>query len=88
MAIEAGAKNGIFEVDEQTVAYVKERSDREFTIYQADADAVYDETYEIDLSQIKNRRNEDYVLKIKLDRKSSKMYRNIRALAKTKQGNE
>ncbi|MBE7067812.1 MAG: 3-isopropylmalate dehydratase large subunit [Clostridiales bacterium] len=53
MAIEAGAKNGIFEVDEQTVAYVKERSDREFTIYQADADAVYDETYEIDLSQIK-----------------------------------
>ena len=54
MAIEAGAKNGIFEVDEQTIAYVKERSDREFTIYQADEDAVYDETYEIDLSEIKS----------------------------------
>ena len=54
MAIEAGAKNGIFEVDEQTIAYVKERSDREFTAYTADEDAVYDETYEIDLSEIKS----------------------------------
>ena len=54
MAIEAGAKNGIFEVDEQTLAYVKERSSRDFTVYQADEDAVYDETYEIDLSQIKS----------------------------------
>ena len=54
MAIEAGAKNGIFEVDEQTVAYVKERSNREFTAYTADEDAVYDETYEIDLSQIQS----------------------------------
>ena len=54
MAIEAGAKNGIFEVDEQTVAYIKERSDREFTAYTADEDAEYDETYEIDLSQIKS----------------------------------
>ncbi len=40
MAIEAGAKNGIFEVDEQTVAYVKERSDHDFPIYKADEDAV------------------------------------------------
>ncbi len=54
MAIEAGAKNGIFEVDEQTEAYIKERSDREYTVYKADEDAVYDETYEIDLSQIKS----------------------------------
>ena len=54
MAIEAGAKNGIFEVDEQTIAYVKERSDREFTAYTADEDAVYDETYEIDLSEIQS----------------------------------
>ena len=54
MAIEAGAKNGIFEVDEQTIAYVKERSDREFTVYKADEDAVYDETYEIDLSTIQS----------------------------------
>ena len=54
MAIEAGAKNGIFEVDEQTEAYVKERSDRAFTAYKADEDAVYDETYEIDLSEIRS----------------------------------
>ena len=54
MAIEAGAKNGIFEVDAQTLAYVKARSAREFPIYQADEDAVYDETYEIDLSEIKS----------------------------------
>lgn len=54
MAIEAGAKNGIFEVDEQTIAYVKERSDREFTVFSADADAKYDEVYEIDLSEIKS----------------------------------
>ncbi len=52
MAIEAGAKNGIFEVDEQTEAYVKERSTRKFVAYKADEDAVYDETYEIDLSTI------------------------------------
>ena len=54
MAIEAGAKNGIFEVDEQTMAYVKERSDREMMIFKADEDAEYDEVYEIDLSQIKS----------------------------------
>ena len=53
MAIEAGAKNGIFPVDGETVAYIKERSDREIIAYEADADAVYDETYEIDLSAIK-----------------------------------
>ncbi|MBQ9728580.1 MAG: 3-isopropylmalate dehydratase large subunit [Clostridia bacterium] len=54
MAIEAGAKNGIFEVDEQTEAYVKERVKREYTVYKADEDAVYDATYEIDLSTIKS----------------------------------
>ena len=54
MAIEAGAKNGIFPVDEQTVRYVKERSDREIVAYEADEDAVYDEVYEIDLSTIKS----------------------------------
>ena len=54
MAIEAGAKNGIFEVDEQTEAYVKEHSTRPFVAYQADADAVYEKTYEIDLSEIKS----------------------------------
>ena len=54
MAIEAGAKNGIFEVDEQTIAYVKERSDRDFPIFKADEDAQYDETYEINLSEIRS----------------------------------
>ena len=54
MAIEAGAKNGIFEVDEETVNYVKERSDREIKRYQADPNAVYEETYEIDLSEIRS----------------------------------
>ena len=54
MAIEAGAKNGIFEVDEQTIEYIKERSDREIVSYKADEDAVYDEVYEIDLSTVKS----------------------------------
>lgn len=54
MAIEAGAKNGIFEVDEQTLEYIREHSDREPVVYKADEDAVYDETYEIDLSEIKS----------------------------------
>ena len=52
MAIEAGAKNGIFEVDQITLDYVKGRVDREFTVYQADEDALYDQTMEIDLSAI------------------------------------
>jgi len=54
MAIEAGAKNGIFEVDEQTLAYVKERSDREPVVYTADPDAEYDQVIEIDLSTVKS----------------------------------
>ena len=54
MAIEAGAKNGIFPVDEETVKYVKERSDREILAYEADEDAEYDAVYEIDLSTIKS----------------------------------
>ena len=53
MAIEAGAKNGIFEVDEKTLTYIAERSDKKPTIYKADEDAVYDEVIEIDLSAIK-----------------------------------
>ena len=53
MAIEAGAKNGIFEVDDVTRAYVKERLHRPYQEYHADADAVYAKTYEIDLSDIK-----------------------------------
>ena len=50
MAIEAGAKNGIFPVDDKTIAYMKEHSKKTFKAYEADEDAVYDETYTIDLS--------------------------------------
>ncbi|MDF2537640.1 MAG: leuC [Herbinix sp.] len=53
MAIEAGAKNGIFPVDEAAVSYMKEHSVKEFKIYEADEDAEYDETYVIDLSSLK-----------------------------------
>jgi len=53
MAIEAGAKNGIFMVDERTIEYVKEHSTRPYRIYEPDEDAVYDEVYEIDLSRIR-----------------------------------
>ncbi len=52
MAIEAGAKNGIFPVDEVTVAYLTGRSRRPWTVYEADADAEYEKTIEIDLSAI------------------------------------
>ncbi|MBQ2679329.1 MAG: 3-isopropylmalate dehydratase large subunit, partial [Firmicutes bacterium] len=52
MAIEAGGKNGIFEVDEKTLEYVNSRVNRPFTVYKADDDAEYDETYVIDLSKI------------------------------------
>lgn len=52
MAIEAGAKNGIFPVDEKTVAYMKGRCEREPVVYAADADAEYEETIEIDLSRM------------------------------------
>ena len=53
MAIEAGGKNGIFPVDDLAVQYMKEHSKREFTVYEADSDAEYDEVYTIDLSELK-----------------------------------
>ena len=53
MAIEAGAKNGIFAVDEITLEYVKDRVNRPFTVYEADEDAVYDRVIDIDLSAIR-----------------------------------
>ncbi len=53
MAIEAGGKNGIFEVDDKTVEYIKKAGGKEPTIFKADDDAQYDETYVIDLSQIR-----------------------------------
>ena len=53
MAIEAGGKNGIFPVDNLAVSYMKEHSDRKFTIYEADEDAVYEEEYTIDLGELR-----------------------------------
>ena len=71
------AKNGIFEVDDQTLAFVAEHSDRKPVVYKADEDAVYDEVIEIDLSEIKstvafphlpgNTRTIDEVGEVKID---------------------
>lgn len=52
MAIEAGAKNGIFPVDQTTLNYLKGRSERQPVIFEADADAEYEKVIEIDLSKI------------------------------------
>ncbi len=77
MAIEAGAKNGIFPVDDLTIEYMKEHSTKTYTKYEADADAEYDEEYTIDLSTLKptvafphlpeNTRTIDEVGDIKID---------------------
>jgi 3-isopropylmalate/(R)-2-methylmalate dehydratase large subunit len=77
MVIEAGAKNGIFPVDEPAIEYMKEHSVKEIKIFTADADAEYDETIEIDLSALKptvafphlpeNTRTIDEVGEIKID---------------------
>ena len=53
MAIEAGAKNGVFPVDEKTLEYISTRVDRPVTKYEADPDAEYEATYEIDLSAMR-----------------------------------
>ena len=52
MAIEAGAKNGIFPVDEVTKAYMEGRCERTPVVFEADEDAVYEQTIDIDLSKI------------------------------------
>jgi 3-isopropylmalate/(R)-2-methylmalate dehydratase large subunit len=77
MAVEAGGKNGIFEVDGKTLEYVREHSSKPYKVYRADEDAEYVETYEIDLSLIKptvafphlpeNTRTIDQVGNIKID---------------------
>ncbi len=53
MAIEAGGKNGIFPVDDITLDYIKEHSNRSPKIFEADEDAVYDEVIDIDLSALR-----------------------------------
>lgn len=77
MAIEAGGKNGIFIVDDKTIEYMKEHSDKEYKIYEPDEDAEYVAEYDIDLSTIKptvsfphlpeNTRTIDDVGEVKID---------------------
>lgn len=52
MAIEAGGKNGIFPVDEKTLAYIQPRVQRPFKIFEADPDAHYERVVEIDLNTL------------------------------------
>ena len=77
MAIECGAKNGIFPVDDVTIEYVNGRSLREYKVYEADADAEYDSTITVDLSTLRptvafphlpeNTKTIDEVPEIKID---------------------
>ncbi|MFR1565498.1 MAG: 3-isopropylmalate dehydratase large subunit [Christensenellales bacterium] len=77
MAIEAGGKNGIFDVDDRTVEYIKQHSDKPYKIYKADADAEYEKIYDIDLGKIRptvafphlpdNTRTIDEVGDVKID---------------------
>lgn len=53
MAIEAGGKNGIFPVDDKTLEYISEHSDRKPVVYEADPDAEYTAEYTIDLSKLR-----------------------------------
>lgn len=53
MAIEAGAKNGIFPVDEAAIEYLDKHAKREYKIYEADKDADYEEVVDVDLSAIR-----------------------------------
>lgn len=54
MAIEAGAKNGIFPVDEAAQEYLKEHTSKEYKVYTADTDAVYEQEIHIDLSTLES----------------------------------
>ncbi len=77
MAIEAGAKNGIFGVDEVALAYLADHCTRKPIIFEADSDAEYEETYTIDLSSLRptvafphlpeNTRTIDEVGEVKID---------------------
>lgn len=77
MAIECGAKNGIFPVDEKTLEYVNGRSEREYKVFEADEDAEYNRIITVDLSTLKstvafphlpeNTRTFDVIPQIKID---------------------
>lgn len=77
MAIECGAKNGIFPVDEKTLDYIKDKTDRKPVIFEADGDAEYDEVITINLDELKptvafphlpeNTHTTDSIEKIKID---------------------
>ncbi len=77
MAIEAGGKNGIFDVDDKTIEYIKEHSTKKYTVYKADDDAEYEKVYDVDLSKIRptvsfphlpdNTRTIDEVGDVKID---------------------
>lgn len=77
MAIEAGAKNGIFPVDMQTLEYMKDHCKKPFKLYDADPDAEYEQEYTIDLSELRptvsfphlpsNTRTIDQVGEVKID---------------------
>ena len=77
MAIEAGAKNGIFPVDDQTIAYIEKHSKKPYEVFEADEDAEYEAVYQIDLSKIRptvafphlpeNTRTIDEVGDVKID---------------------
>ncbi|MBE7024582.1 MAG: 3-isopropylmalate dehydratase large subunit [Ruminococcaceae bacterium] len=77
MAVEAGAKNGIFPVDETTMAYMKGRTERQPVIFAADEDAEYEQVIHINLSDIvptvscphlpENTRNADTLGDVKID---------------------
>ena len=54
MAIEAGAKNGIFPVDDKTIEYITGRVNRPYNVYEADPDAEYERVVEIDLSALES----------------------------------
>ena len=53
MAIEAGAKNGIFPVDDQTIAYIEKHSKKPYEVFEADEDAEYEQVLEINLSEVR-----------------------------------
>lgn len=77
MAIEAGAKNGIFPVDEITMEYMKDRTERKPVVFEADSDAEYEQVIDINLSEIEptvscphlpeNTKNADTLNSIKID---------------------